>query len=326
MKRYLWRRALGTVPLFILVTFLTFWVVRLSPGSPAGLEADSRLQLTAEAREKMAQLYGLDKPLIVQYGDWLSRLVRFDFGRSFADGQPAAQKIAAALPITAGLNFLTLWLAFWIGTRLGLFGALHAGSRTDRIVSILSFAALSIPAFWLALLLVHFFGVRLGWFPVTGLSTLFAEERSWLWRAGDVLAHLVLPVFASVFGTMAAVSRYARTTYLDVRQEPYVRTARAAGLDPRVIRSSIILPNGLLPLITLIGLSVPAVIGGSVIFESIFSIPGMGRLFYQAVFQRDYPVILGVLVLGSFLTILGNFLADIGCALADPRVRAEISK
>lgn len=326
MRRYVWARSLMMIPLFFAVTFITFFIVRLSPGEPAALEAGSFLKLSDQAREKLNTLYGLDKPLWVQYGSWIGRVARLDFGNSFVDNQPAAQKIARALPVTAGLNFLTLFLAFWLGSRIGLLGAVKAGRVSDRFLSALSFAAVSIPSFWVALLLIGLFGVRLGWLPITGLETLFIEERPFLERAADLARHLILPVFSAAFGTTAAISRYARGSFMDAQAEPCVKVARAAGLSEKQIRSTIIFPNGLLPLITLLGLSVPAVIGGSVIFESVFSIPGMGRLFYQSVFQRDYPVVMGVLTLGSFLTILGNFLADLGCAWADPRIRSGMKK
>lgn len=177
------------------------------------------------------------------------------------------------------------------------------------------------PSFWLALLLMDFFGVRLGLFPISGLRSIGYEYMGPMQQVFDYLHHLILPVFISAFGGLAGFSRYMRSNMLEVIRQDYILTARAKGLSERVVIYRHALRNALLPVITILGLSVPGLIGGSVIFETIFAIPGMGKLFYDGVMMRDYPLIMGILVIGAILTLIGNLLADIGYAMADPRIR-----
>lgn len=323
MARYFFRRLLGLVPLFVGITFVSFLVVHLAPGSAVDAAAGMDPKMSAAVKEKLTRLYGLDRPVTVQYADWMSHLVRLDFGASFSDGRPVIQKIGEAVPVTLGINLLALFFIFLAGIPLGVFGAVRRGGAGDKASTVLTFAAFSIPTFWLSLLLMSFFGVRLGWLPVSGVHSVFFEDLTAGQKAADVARHLVLPVFVASFTGVAGLSRYMRSGMADALRKPYVRTARAKGLSERRVLYGHTLPNALLPVITVLGLSVPGLLGGSVIFETIFSIPGMGRLFFNSVFMRDYPVIMGVLVLGACLTLIGNFLADLCYAIADPRIRVE---
>jgi peptide/nickel transport system permease protein len=278
-------------------------------------------QVSAQAREKLDRLYGLDRPLAAQYRDWFWRMVRFDFGDSLVDGEGVVTKILKTVPVTLALNILTLVLTIGLGVPIGVWLAVRQGGPVERAADAALLGALSLPGFWLALLLMAFAGVRLHWLPVSGLHCLFYEDFPVFRRALDLLWHLVLPVFVPSLAGCAVFSRYVKESVLATLQKNYVRAARARGLSEKAVLFRHALRNALLPLVTLLGLSVPSLLGGSVVLESVFSIPGMGRLFFNAVSARDYPVIMGVLVLGAALTLLGNALADAAYAAADPRIR-----
>ena len=298
-------------------------VIHLAPGKPTDLETQFNPKVSMEARERIAHLYGLDKPLHIQYIDWLKRFVRFDFGISFVDSRPVIKKIAERIPITLGINLASIILILLIGIPIGVSSAVNEGSFYDRSMTVFVFVGFAIPTFWLGLILMDLVGVRWGILPISGIKSLEFEKFGFFEKVIDVARHLVLPVFVSAFGGLAGISRYMRSNMVRVLKQDYVRTARAKGLRERDVIYKHALKNALLPVVTILGLSVPGLIGGSVIFESIFSIPGMGRLFYESVMARDYPVIMGVLVIGATLTLLGNLLADVSYAAVDPRIKLE---
>ncbi|OGW90882.1 MAG: diguanylate cyclase [Omnitrophica bacterium RIFCSPHIGHO2_02_FULL_63_14] len=313
------------MPRFILlllgITFLSFALIHMAPGGPADALRAQDPRMSAESARRIEALYGLDDPLLVQYGRWLKRVAVLDFGRSYRDGEPVAAKIARAVPVTLSLNLLSLFFIFAIGIPLGVSQAAREGSRWDRWTGSLTMAGFSVPTFWLALLLMNLLGVHLRWLPVSGLVSLDFESYSWWQKLWDLKRHLILPVLIASVTGLAGISRFMRSSMAGVLTENYIRAARARGLSERRVIYGHALRNALLPVVTILGLSVPGLLGGSVIFESIFSLPGMGRLFYESVFSRDYPVILAVLFIGSVLTLLGNRLADGAYRLADPRVR-----
>jgi peptide/nickel transport system permease protein len=212
-------------------------------------------------------------------------------------------------------------LIFLIGIPIGVACARHKDALIDKGLTAFVFAGYAAPTFWLALLLMILFGVYLEVLPISGLKSFNYTELTPLQKAGDVVSHLVLPVSISAFGGLAGISRYMKGSLLEVLRQEYITTAYAKGLSDRVVLRKHALRNALLPVITILGLSVPGLIGGSVIFESIFSIPGMGQLFFMSVMARDYPTIMGILVIGAFLTLIGNLLADLAYAVADPRIR-----
>ena len=319
--RHFIKRLLGLVPLFIGITLISFLVIHLAPGSPVGAKADLNPKMSAQAKEKLEKLYGLDRPVMTQYADWMRRLVRFDFGNSFVDGERVTKKIAHAIPITLLINFLVLFFIFLIGIPLGVLGAVREDTAMDKGLTFFVLAGFSVPTFWLALLLMSLLGVTFHVLPVSGIHSLFYEDMNWLQKAIDVSKHLVLPVFVASLTGLAGISRFMRSSMLETLGQNYIRTARAKGLSENKVLYGHALKNAILPIVTILGLSIPGLLGGSVIFESIFSIPGMGRLFFTSVFTRDYPVIMGILVLGALLTLLGNFLADMAYSLMDPRIR-----
>ena len=322
MIAYLFKRLLLMIPLLIGITIISFTVIHLAPGEPTDLQTQMNPEASAELQERLRKYYDLDKPLHVQYVKWLSRLVQLDFGNSFAqDHRPVRGKIAERLPVTILINSLSIVLILGVAIPIGILSATHQNSLFDRGTTVFVFLGFAVPSFWLALLLMDFFGVRLGLLPISGIRSFGYEYLSAGDKIIDVLSHLILPVFISAFGGLAGFSRYMRSNMLEVVRQDYILTARAKGLRERTVILKHALRNALLPIITILGLSVPGLIGGSVIFETIFSIPGMGKLFYDGVMMRDYPLIMGILVIGAVLTLLGNLLADICYALADPRIR-----
>ncbi len=322
MGRYLAKRLLLMLPMLFGITLISFTVIHLTPGEPGILEAEMNPKITKQVREQIRAYYGLDKPLHVQYYLWLKRIVRLDFGKSFApDRRPVIDKIAERLPVTVSINLLSMALIFLIGIPIGVACARHKDTLIDKGLTAFVFAGYAAPTFWLALLLMILFGVYLEALPISGLKSFNYAELTPLRKIGDIVSHLVLPVSISAFGGLAGISRYMKGSLLEVLRQEYITTAYAKGLPERVVLRKHALRNALLPVITILGLSVPGLIGGSVIFESIFSIPGMGQLFFMSVMARDYPTIMGILVIGAFLTLLGNLLADLAYAVADPRIR-----
>lgn len=322
MGMYLLKRLLLMIPLFIGITVISFAVIHLAPGSPIDMATDLNPKATAEVKERMRAIYGLDQPLPVQYWRWFSRLVTLDFGQSFSqDGRKVLDKIAERLPVTIFLNITSLVIILLLAIPIGVLSARYQNTLFDKITTVGVFVGFAIPHFWLALLLMILFGVHLGWLPISGLKSLNYEYLPASAQVWDRISHLILPIFISAFGGLAGMSRYMRSNMLEVIRQDYITTARAKGLSDRVVVFKHALRNALLPVITILGLSIPGLIGGSVIFETIFAIPGMGQLFYASVMARDYPTIMGILVIGAVLTLIGNLLADLCYALADPRIR-----
>lgn len=327
MAGYFFRRVLLSIPLLFGITLLSFLVIHLAPGEPIVLQQELQAEAAGKAKQALRELYGLDRPLHVQYLDWLWRLVRLDFGRSFSpDGRLVLDKIAERVPITLTLNLIELVLIFCLALPIGILSATRQYSLFDKLTTVLVFVGFATPDFWLALLLMILFGVQLGWLPISGLRSLNWEYLPFWARQWDLVSHLVLPVFVGAFGGLAGLSRYMRGSMLEVIRQDYIRTARAKGLPEHQVVFRHALRNALLPVVTILGLSVPGLIGGSVIIESVFAIPGMGQLFVQSAYARDYPVLMGLVVIGAALTLLGNILADVAYALVDPRIRVGRSQ
>ena len=322
MLKYTFKRLLMMIPALFGITIISFAVMHLAPGKPTDMMTDLNPQATIEAKQRLIELYGLDRPMHVQYFDWLSRLVKLDFGRSFApDRRLVRDKIAERLPVTLALNVASLAIIMMVSIPAGIISAVRSGGLFDRATTVIMFIGFAAPSFWLALLAMRYFGVELGWLPISGLTSLNFEQMTFLEKTTDLARHLVMPLVISTIGGLAGLSRYMRSNMLEVIRQDYLTTARAKGLPERVVIGRHALRNALIPVITILGLSVPGLIGGSVIIESIFAIPGLGQLFYGAVMSRDYPLVMGGLVIGAVLTLLGNLLADLGYAWVDPRVR-----
>jgi peptide/nickel transport system permease protein len=332
MIRYLFKRALEMVPTLFGITLISFLILHLAPGKPTDVLSDFNPKITPEARERLEKMYNLDKPIVVQYGLWLKKIVKLDFGESFStDRRPVIDKIwdrkqplfDRRLFITFMLNLITMVIILAIAIPLGISSATHQYSLYDKITTTFVFIGFAIPSFWLALLLMMFFGIHLDLLPLSGLKSMNYDSLSLAGKVLDRIKHLLLPVFVSAFTGLAGDSRYMRSSMLEVIRQDYITVARAKGLPEKKVIYNHALKNALLPLITLVGLSVPGLIGGSVIMESIFGIPGMGQLFFMSVMTRDYPMVMSLLTIGGVLTLAGNLLADIGYMLADPRIRAK---
>ncbi len=322
MWLYLSKRLLFMVPMLLGITLVSFAVIHLAPGTPVEMQTTMNPKASLEAQKRLIELYGLDKPLHVQYWDWLKRMSRLDFGRSFSpDRRPVWDKIKERIGITLGLNLLSLLIIMAVAVPLGVLAAYRAHSWFDKGTTLLVFFGFAMPSFWLALLLIMFFGVYLDWLPLSGLTSVGYSQLSWWGKLQDLGAHVTLPVLGAAFLGLAGMSRYMRGSMLEVIRQDYITTARAKGLPEGAVIFKHALRNALLPVITMLGLSLPGLIGGSVIFETIFAIPGMGQLLWGAVMARDYPVVMGELVIVAFLTLLGNLLADVSYALVDPRIR-----
>lgn len=321
------------------ISLISFFIMHLAPGDITSNEAAFNPKASEESRQKLREMYNLDKPVIVQYGLWLKRMATLDFGNSFAshqkpvfwqttdaDGNITEGLIQQALPITLMINLLGLAITLTLAIPLGIIAARKYQRWQDRSITLFNFIGFSIPGFWLSLLLMYWLGVVNNWFPISGMHSLNYETLDTWGKIQDTLSHLFLPVVIPSITGLASITLFVKNGMLDVLQQDYITTARAKGLGEQKVVYTHALRNALLPLITIIGLSIPGLIGGSVIAETIFAIPGMGKLFYDAVLMRDFPVVMGILTIGSALTLMGNLIADIAYAWADPRVRRGVAK
>jgi peptide/nickel transport system permease protein len=320
LLRYAARRLLMAVPLLLGISVLTFLLIHLA-GNPVQQQMVMNPKFSAASAAALRHLYGLDEPLPLQYWHWLSRMARLDFGLSLHDQRPVLDKIAEALPATLLLNGMALSLVLAVGIPFGVHSATHPRTRFTRLFGGFSFVAYSFPVFWLALLVQLSMAVALGWLPISGYTSPGMESSTGLSRVGDVLWHSAAPLLVSVLGDWALLSRYVRNSMFEVLGQDFIRTARAKGLGERAVFWRHALPNALLPVITVLGLSLPGLISGSVIIESIFAWPGLGRLAWDASMGYDGPVVMGLVVIGALMTILGNLAADLAIAALDPRIK-----
>lgn len=306
------------------ITVISFAVIHLAPGSPTDMDITLNPLAGEAARAQLESIYGLDKPLHEQYLHWLGRMIHLDFGNSMsADARPVLDKIRERLPLTLSMNVISLALTLFIAIPLGIVSACRQNTWMDRSITVFVFLGFSIPSFWLALLLMLWLGVDMQLLPLSGLVSMDYPQLTPWGKFKDLAAHLTMPILVYTIGSLAGMSRYMRACMLETLHQDYILTARAKGLPGYVVILHHALRNAMLPIITLLGLSLPGLIGGSVIIESIFALPGLGQLFYASVMARDYTMIMGNLVLGAALTLLGNLLADVCYGLADPRIRAQ---
>lgn len=339
MLKYLTKRVLWMIPLLIGISLISFFIMHLAPGDITSNEAAFNPKTSEESRQRLRELYNLDKPVIVQYTLWLNRMATLDFGNSFAshqkpvfwqttdkDGNITKGMIQEALPITLMINILGLIITLSLAIPLGIIAARKNAQWQDKSITLFNFIGFSIPGFWLSLLLMYWLGVANNWLPISGLHSLNYESLDTWDKIKDSVSHLFLPVVIPSVTGLAGITLFVKNGMLDVLHQDYITTARAKGLSEHKVVYTHALRNALLPLITIVGLSIPGLIGGSVIAETIFAIPGMGKLFFDSVMMRDFPVIMGILTIGSALTLIGNLIADIAYAWADPRVRRGVMK
>ncbi len=294
--------------MMFIISLISFIAIHIAPNSFFA-SGELNPNITKESIEHLKKIYGLDKPLIVQYLSWVWAMFHLDFGVSFASGKMVKDEILSRIGITLLMNFISLILVFIFSLYFGIKSALKQGTLFDKSIKQLSLISYAMPSFYLALLLISFFAVYLNWFPISGLHSL--EPKKGVEWYIDYVWHLVLPIFVMVFGGIGTLSMYVRSLSVDILKSDYIFFAKSRGLDEKIIFKRFILPNLYPPIITILGLSLPGMIGGSVILESIFSINGMGLLFFQSAMSRDYPVIMGILIISTFLTLLGNIIADL---------------
>lgn len=314
MARFLIRRLASLVPVLFGVTVLVFSVMRLIPGDVIEIYAGTQVGLTPEQRRELERIFGVDLPAYRQYLDWISRAVRGDLGTSLRTGRKVGQEIAARLPVSAELALLATGLAVVAGVPLGMLAATRRGRRSDAVVRVVGLAGLSLPGFWLATLLVLIFSKYL---PV-GLLSPYVRLTT------DPVANLravVLPTVALAAPLAAVLMRYVRASLLEVLGQDYIRTARSKGLPEAVVLRRHALQNALIPVVTVVGIQFGYLLGGTVVVEEVFGIPGMGRLVLYAIYQRDYPVVQAVVLISALLFVLVNLTVDVLYALLDPRIR-----
>lgn len=294
--------------MLFLISLISFFMIHLAPNSffsAGGLNPN----MTPESIEHLKRVYGLDKPIIIQYILWLKSITMLDFGISFASGLSVLDEIQSRVGITLGMNITAMIAIFWLALWLGVKSA-FGNEKTTKKIKQLSLLSYSMPSFYLALLFILFLSYKLDLFPIGGLNSFEVEEGTLDWYI-DRVYHLILPISVMVFVGFGSLTLYIRSLTIDILKSDYIFFAKARGLDDTMIKKRYIFPNLLPFIITILGLSLPGLLGGSVILEQIFGIDGMGLLFYQSALSRDYPVIMGILIIGAFLTLLGNIIADI---------------
>ena len=337
MTQYVLKRVLLFIPTLIAITLITFAISHLAPGDPTELKvgvsnenqkSDSKSQMNQEAKNYYKMKWGLDKPIYTQYFIWLGNMATGDFGTSFVDNRPVMGKIVERIPITATISLIIVLLAYLISIPIGIYSAVRQYSLMDRVSTFILFVLYSLPSFWIATMAIIFLAnvEYLKIFPTSGLTTLGSDNWSFFEKLWDKVYHLILPVTCSALAAFAFLSRQMRGSMLEVIRQDYIRTARAKGLKETTVVLKHAFRNSLIPIITLLGGLLPGLISGSIIVETIFSIPGIGQLGFQALIARDYPLIMAELVLSAVLTMVGLLLVDIMYAFVDPRIAFSKSK
>jgi len=316
MTAYIIRRLIQGLFIIFIVTLLVFVVIRLLPGDPILIYLAEEMveTLTQEQIDTARQEFGLDKPMATQYFHWISGLFRGDFGTSIFYREKVNKLIAQRMPVTMHLGFMAFILSTFFGLLAGLIAALRRGKWIDTVTTSLANLGITIPVFWLGILLIFFFGLKLRWLPIQGYTS--PMEDFWL-----STRQAIMPVFCLALGSLAGLARQTRSSMLEVLRQDYVRTAWAKGLNERKVVVGHVVKNGLIPVITVIGFQVRMIFGGQVLVESVFNIPGLGRLLVSAVFGQDYVVIQSGILIVAVLVVLSNLIVDISYAWIDPRIR-----
>ncbi|MDJ0389598.1 ABC transporter permease [Roseomonas sp. E05] len=316
MGAYLLRRLLQALGLLLLVSVIGFTILHLAPGGPLSQFAAGGTMTQADL-DRIAHQLGLDRPLPVQYLDWLWRMLLGDWGRSYRDQQPVLAVIGSHLGATLELMLTSTLIAMLLGSWIGVLGAIRRYSLFDTLATVGAMVALSIPTFWFGLVVIYIFSVELEWLPSGNRYTV--GDGSLL----NQLHHLIAPSLVLALVSTALWSRYMRASMLDVINQDFIRTARSKGLPERRILFHHTIRNALLPMITVAGLQLPTLLSGALVTETVFTWPGMGRLFLDSIGYRDYPVVMGLLMFTAVLVLLGSLLADLLYGVADPRLRLE---
>jgi len=317
LRNFILRRLVYAIPTLIGISIITFVIVRMAPGDPIRLFTFGQRDITGEDIERLRHVYGLDKPLPLQYVDWLIAMVQLNFGQSFIYHQDAFQLLLTRVPATLQLAVVALALQLLIGVPLGVIAALKRGSWADGAIRVFGVAGHALPAFWLGLMLIILFAVTLRWLPSQGVLTVGKD----VWDLPDRLRHILLPAFVLSLTGIANYSRILRTETLDVLGQDFVRTAHAKGLPERTVVFVHALRNALIPVVTALGGILAALVGGALIVEQVFSWPGVGQFTFQAAIAKDYPIVQAATMFVSVLLVVSYLLRDIAYALVDPRIK-----
>lgn len=328
MGRFLTKRLLNMIPLLLLATMFSFGIMQLAPGGPEnllmGAEADATMD--PSKMEELRDRWGLNDPIYVQYFRWLKNIASGDFGNSYFYRKPVAEVVAAALPNTLQMNVIALFLIYAIAIPLGVISAVRQYSKLDYLVTGVAFAGQAAPNFWVATILIWTVALNSnGLIPTNGIATpgVNLETYGWLSVLADRAKYMILPLTVVVFSGLTGLTRYMRSSMLEVLKEDYIRTARAKGLSQKIVIYKHALRNALLPIIAISGGLLSSLVGGSVIVETIFSWPGIGRVGYDAVVMRDYNVSMAILLMSGVLTLIGFLLVDIAYVWVDPRIKYD---
>lgn len=314
---YLFRSLSYTVLMLFLISIISFLAMHAAPNSFMGGELNPNM--TPENIAQLKAIYGLDKPLMEQYLSWILNIIQLNFGISLTSGESVSEVIFQRIPVTIFMNIIALLITFYLSLKLGINAAMYYEKKSDHLISQLSLVSFAMPSYYLALVVMMVFSVSLGWFPISGLHSLEPPEGlGYYW---DMLWHLILPIAVMVFVGIGSLTLYVRSLVIEILKSDYIYFARARGIEDKKLIRFYILPNLLPPIVTMLGLSLPGLIGGSVILESIFGIEGMGQLFYLSAMSRDYPVIMGILMMSAFLTLIGNQMADAVLLRLNPFVK-----
>lgn len=318
MRTYIISRLIHSIVILILITIAVFFAMRILPGDPISMifTSGELASVSNEEIEALRHEFGLDKPLIQQYFDWISGVIRGDLGLSIIQREPVIEEILVRLPITLHLAILALFSGLIIGLPAGVICAVKRGGWVDNVITMLANAGITIPVFWLGIMLIYLFSIQLGWLPTHGYTSPFTD----FWTSTK---QLIMPVFCLTVFSLASNTRQARSSMLEVIQQDYIRTAWSKGLGERHIIIRHALKNGLIPVITLAGVGFSHTIGGSVLVETVFNIPGMGRMVVSAVLGCDYPLIQGSVLFIAIMVLCLNFIIDISYGWLDPRIRFE---
>ena len=322
MLLYVLRRLLQTVPLLLVISALIFTLLYLMPGDPLYRMLEGIPNLRPEDYARLRKLYGFDDPIYVQYGKWLWQLLQLNPGYSREYGQPVFDIILPALKNTLVLTIAAVVLGKLVAIALGIFSAVRQYSIADYVLTATTFVAYSVPAFWLGLMLIILFSVKLGWLPTSGIVNSELEPGSWA-ATVDWLKHLILPVAVLAISEIIQVQRFMRSSLLEVLRQDYLTTARAKGLSETVVIGRHALKNALIPVVTIIAVTMPRVVGGSTVIETVFAYPGMGRLLYTSIMGNDYIVAMTVVMIIAVTVVFFNLLADVIYGWLDPRIRYQ---
>jgi len=317
MTAYIIRRLLLAIFCLFMVTVIVFFAMRLLPGDPIIIYVGQSQQLstlTEEGMEKLRHEFGLDKPIMVQYANWVSGVVRFDFGRSIFYHMPVGTLLWERYPVTLNLGLEAFVISSVLGILTGVLAAVRRGGWGDRVVTPLSYIGITIPIFWLGILMIYLFGLKLNWLPMIGYTSPFTD----FWQH---IRQAIMPVICLSIGALAGIARLQRSSMLEVIRQDYIRTAWSKGLAERIIIMKHVLKNSLIPVVTVLGLQLGFIIGGAVIVETVFSIPGIGYLMVTSIFSQDYSVVQSCTLIFAVVVVLANLIVDIAYGWLDPRIQ-----